>query len=81
MHCRKKCCSELLERTGLPGANCYRVEDVTISVRSDKFRNEYIRGTVQVGLFGEKTTALGKTEVVWTCMQERWVYWEKDAEA
>ena len=34
-----------------------RVEDVTISLgvpRMDKIRNEYIRGTAQVGRFGEK---------------------------
>ena len=35
----------------------------------DKIRNEYIRGTAQVGRFGEKTG--GKTEVVWTCTEER----------
>ena len=28
--------------------------------------------------FGENTR--GETEVVWTCTEERWVYWEKDAE-
>ena len=35
----------------------------------DKIRNEYIRGTAQVGRFGENTR--GKTEVVWTCTEER----------
>ena len=37
--------------------------------RMDKIRNEYIRGTAQVGKFGEKTR--GKTEVVWTPSEER----------
>ena len=47
--------------------------------RMDTIRNEYIRGTAQVGRFGEKTRR--ETEVVWTCTKERlWVYWEKDAE-
>ena len=47
--------------------------------RMDKIRNGYIRGTAQVGRFGENTR--GETEVVWTCTEERWwVYWEKDAE-
>ena len=47
--------------------------------RMDKIRNRYIRGTAQVGRFGEKTRR--ETEVVWTCTEERlWVYWEKDAE-
>ena len=45
----------------------------------DKIRNEYIRGTAQVGKIGENTR--GKTEVVWTCTEERlWVCWEKYAE-
>ena len=45
----------------------------------DKIRNVYIRGTAQMGRFGEKTR--GKTEVVWACTEERcWVYWEKDVE-
>ena len=45
----------------------------------DEIRNEYIRGTAQVGRFVEKTR--GKTEVIWTCMEEiGWVHWEKDAE-
>ena len=35
----------------------------------DKIRNEYIRGTSQVGKFGEKTR--GKTEMVWTPTEER----------
>ena len=37
--------------------------------RMDKIRNEYIRGTAQVGRFGEKTRR--ETEVVWTCTEER----------
>ena len=37
--------------------------------RMDKIRNEYIRGTAQVGKFGEKTR--GKTEMVWTPTEER----------
>ena len=33
-----------------------------------------------MGRFGEKNSR-GKTEMVWTCTEERlWVYWEKDAE-
>ena len=60
-----------------------RVEDVTIFhlrvTRMDTIGNEYTRGTAQVGRFGEKTR--GKTEVVWTCTEERlWVYWDMDAE-
>ena len=42
------------EKTG-GGDGGGRVEDVTIFIRSDKNRNEYIRGTAQVGRFGEKT--------------------------
>ena len=38
--------------------------------RMDTIRNEYIRGTSQVGRFVEKNTR-GKTEVVWTCTEER----------
>ena len=38
--------------------------------RMDKIRNEYIRGTAQVGRFGEKTQG-DKTEVVWSCTEER----------
>ena len=37
--------------------------------RMDKIWNEYIRGTAQVGRFGENTR--GETEVVWTCTEER----------
>ena len=37
--------------------------------RMDNIRNEYIRGTAQVGQFGEKSTR-GETEVVWTCTEE-----------
>ena len=37
--------------------------------RMDKIRNEYIRGTAHVGRFGENTR--GKTDVVWSCTQER----------
>ena len=37
----------------------------------DKIRNEYIRGTVQVGQFGRRAVwrenTRGKTAVVWTC--------------
>ena len=45
----------------------------------DKIRNEYIRGRAQVGRFGETTR--GKTEVGWTCTEERrWVNCEKNAE-
>ena len=36
--------------------------------RMDKIRNEYIRGTAQVGRFGEKNR--DTTEVVWTCTEE-----------
>ena len=36
--------------------------------RMDKIGNEYIRGTAQVGRFGEKPR--GKTEVVWTSTEE-----------
>ena len=39
--------------------------------RMDKIRNEYFRGTAQVGKFGEKTQSRGKTEAVWTHMAER----------
>ena len=35
----------------------------------DYIRNEYVRGTVQVGRFGEHTR--GNTEVVWTSTEER----------
>ena len=46
------------EKTG-GGNGDGRVEDVTIFIRSDarmdKIRNGYIRGTEQVGRFGEKT--------------------------
>ena len=35
----------------------------------DKIRNEYIRGTAQVGWFGKKTR--GKNEMFWTCTEER----------
>ena len=45
----------------------------------DRIRNEYIRGTVQVGRFGDKVR--GEIEMVWTCAQEGCgVYREKDAE-
>ena len=37
--------------------------------RMDRIRNEYIRGTVQVGRFGDKVR--GEIEMVWTCAQER----------
>ena len=44
----------------------------------DKIRNEYIRGTAQVGW---RENSRGKTEMVWTCTEESlWVYWEKDGE-
>ena len=36
--------------------------------RMDTIRNEYIRGTAQVGKFGEKTR---EAEVVWTPTEER----------
>ena len=37
--------------------------------RMDNIRNEYIRGTAQVGRFGKKIREVGpKTEVVWTYM-------------
>ena len=39
--------------------------------RMDKIRNEYIRGTAQVGRFGERETTRGETGVVWTCTEER----------
>ena len=40
--------------------------------RMDKIRNEYIRGTAQMGQFGENTR--GKTDVVWKRTEERlWV--------
>ena len=48
---------KLKEKTG-GGDGGGRVEDVAIFIRSarmDKIRNEYIRGTAQVGKFGEKT--------------------------
>ena len=35
----------------------------------DKIRNEYIRGTAQVGKFGENSR--GKTEMVWTPTEDR----------
>ena len=37
--------------------------------RLDNIRNEYIRGTAQVGWFGGNTR--GKTDVVWTSTEER----------
>ena len=36
--------------------------------RMDRIRNEYIRGTAQVGRFGDKVR--GEIEMVWTCAQE-----------
>ena len=44
--------------------------------RMDKIRNEYIRGTAQVGKFGEKTR---EARLRWYGHLRR-VYWEKDAE-
>ena len=35
--------------------------------RNYKIRNEYLRGTAQVGRFGDTRD---KTEVVWTCTEE-----------
>ena len=50
----------------------------------DNMRNEFIRGAMQVGRFGEKErrgNTRGKTEVVCTCTdQQLWIYWETDAE-
>ena len=37
--------------------------------RMDKIRNQYIRGTTQVGKFGEKTREQSK--MVWTPTEER----------
>ena len=37
----------------------------------DKIRNEYIRGTAQVGKFGEKTREAIKTGMVWAPTEER----------
>ena len=38
----------------------------------DKIRNDYIRGTAQVGRFGQKTReARLRSEVVWSCTEER----------
>lgn len=36
--------------------------------RRDRIRNEYIRETAQVQLFGDKER--GKAETVWTCAEE-----------
>ena len=38
--------------------------------KMEKNRNEYIRGTAQVGRFWRENTR-GETEVVWTCTEER----------
>jgi hypothetical protein len=44
----------------------------------DRIRNEYIRGTAQVGRFGDKAR---EARLRWIGVEERgWVYWEKDAE-
>ena len=70
------------EKTG-GGDGGGRVEDVTISLgvtRMDKVRNEYIRGTAQVGRFGEKTR---EARLRWYghVLRKDDVYnWEKDAE-
>ena len=39
--------------------------------RMDMIRNRYIRGTAQVGKFGEKTREAILTEMVWTPTEER----------
>ena len=44
----------------------------------DKIRNEYIRGTVQVGRFGEK--GLRWFGHVLTTEERCWVYWENDSD-
>ena len=50
-------------------------------IRMDKIRNEYIRGTMQVGRFGEKTR---EARLRWFGYVRKkdtgWVYWRKDAE-
>ena len=49
--------------------------------RMDEIRNEYIRGSAQVGRFGEKTR---ETRLRWYGHVRRkddgYIYWEKDAE-
>ena len=46
--------------------------------RMDKIMNEYIRGTAQVGRFGEKTR---EARLRWYGhVLRKGVYWEKDAE-
>lgn len=36
-------------------------------MRKDRIKNESIRGTAQVGCYGDKVK---ETEVVWTCVEE-----------
>ena len=60
-----------------------RVEDVTILIKMtimDKMRNEYIRGTAQVGRFGEKTLEARLKWYDHVRRKDDGYYWEKDAE-